>query len=140
MTPLTVDFQLDPDTKRWTATMPEVPALVTQGKTLKEAHERVRAALALFRDDAAEVILKGRTLWQSDLRISPAALRSVRTEADLRVAALDVDAQLAAATVEAVKVLVVQERQTYRAAGQLLGITHQRVEQIAKAVASEQQT
>jgi len=137
MTQLLVEYQLDPETNGWTATMPEVPAVVTQGKTLKEAHERVRVALSLFRDDAAEVVLKGRTLWPKAMGISKDALRMVKAEADLRVTALDVEAQLEIATVRAVQVLILEERQTYRAAGSLLGISHQRVEQIAKAVASE---
>lgn len=138
MTHLLVEYQLDPETNGWTATMPDVSALVTQGKTLKEAHERVRSALLLFREDADKIVLKGRTVWPRKMGgISEVALRMVRAEADLRVAALDVEAQLELATIQAVHVLIVEERQTYRAAGSLLGISHQRVEQIAKAVASE---
>ena len=137
MKPLLVEFQLDPETNGWTATMPAVPAIVTQGKTLKEAHERVRAALSLVRDDAADVVLQGRTVWHSAMGISNEALQVVQIEADLRVQALDIEAQLESATVQAVQVLVREERQTYRAAGSLLGISHQRVEQIDKNVASE---
>jgi len=49
--------------------MPEVPAVVTQGKTLNEAFQNVRKALALVREDAARVLLQGRTDW-SDRSIS----------------------------------------------------------------------
>jgi len=137
VTILIVEYQLDPETKGWTATMPKVPSLVTQGKTLKEVHGRVRVALSLVRDDAADVILQGRTLWPQEYGISREALQAVQEEADLRVKALDVEALLERATAHAVRVLVVQERQTFRSAGSLLGISHQRVEQITQLNAVE---
>ena len=136
MTILMVDYQLDPETSGWTATMPEVPALVTQGKTLKEVHGRVRSALSLLREHAADVTLQGQTVWSQDYGISNEALKLVQLEANLRVQALDVEAQLESATVQAVGVLIRKEQQTYRDAGSLLGISHQRVEQIAKLSAA----
>lgn len=139
MTTLLVEYQLDPETSGWTATMPDVPAVVTQGKTLKEAHERVRAALSLVRDDAADVVLQGRTVWPDEaFDISEEAMKVVQIEADLRVQALDIDSRLESATVQAVQILVREEKQTYRRAGSLLGISHQRVEQIVvKSAATE---
>jgi predicted RNase H-like HicB family nuclease len=137
MTTLTVEYRQDPDTNGWTATMPDEPAIVTQGKTLKEAHQRVRAALGLVRDDANEVTLRGRTVWGLRKELSSEALQAVKTEGDLRVQALELGAELERVTADAVRVLIFHENQTYRAAGQLLGITHQRVEQIAKQGATE---
>ena len=132
MKTFTVEYRQDPDTNGWTATMPDEPAVVTQGKTLKEAHQRVRAALGLVRDDANEVTLRGQTVWGAGNELSPQALRAVKAEGDLRVRALELSVELERVTADAVRVLIVNEKKTYRAAGQLLGITHQRVEQIAK--------
>lgn len=131
MRTLSVEYRHDPDTGGWTATMPEVLELVTQGRTLKETHGRVRSALGLVVDEPESVMLKGHTVWSDRPDLSQAALELVRQESDLRVQSLDLQARLEAVTAAAVQKLL-QERQTFRAAGQLLGITHQRVEQIAR--------
>jgi hypothetical protein len=117
--------------------MPEVPAVVTQAKTLAEAHARVRSALSLFRDDAADVVLLGQTVWPEyvDFGLSESALQAIKIETELRLRSLDTEAQLERATYQAVRQLMGQVGQTYRAAGLLLGISHQRVEQIAKSLA-----
>lgn len=127
-----VEYRLDPVTKGWTATMPDFPAIVTQGRTLKEAHTQVRAALSLLRRDAEEAKLRGRTVWPDSLGLSDKAIKAIREEVDLRLQALELEARLEHATAHAVQLLIRSERQTYRAAGALLGITHQRVEQIDK--------
>lgn len=137
MRPLTVEYRLDPQTQGWTATMPEVPELVTQGKTLGDAHRRVRQALALLREDAQTVELQGRAVWDASVPLSEAALEAVRTETELRIRVLDLEPLLERATAHAVQVLILEENQTYRFAGSVLGITHQRVEQIARAVVAE---
>ncbi len=137
METLIVEFSLDPETKGWTATMPAVPAVVTQGKTLKEAHARVRSALSLVYDEWETVPLRGRALWDTPLDLSKDALNVVKKEAELRIRALDIAAELERATVHAVGVLIHEEQLTYRSTGSLLGITHQRVEQIAKAEQAE---
>ena len=62
MKSLAVEYRLDTQTQRWTATVPEVPAILTQGATLEEAHDRVRSALALVRDDASCVVLRERVV------------------------------------------------------------------------------
>lgn len=127
---LIVEYRQDPETSGWTATMPDVPAVVTQGKTLKEAHERVRAALALVRPDEGETILRSRTVWDQRKELSREALQAVKAEGDLRVRSLDVNVQLERVTARAVRILINEEGLSYRNAGHLLGITHQRVEQI----------
>jgi predicted RNase H-like HicB family nuclease len=63
MSKLSVQYRQDRDTSWWTATMPEEPAVVTQGKTLRDAYENVRKALALVREDAERVQLRGKTDW-----------------------------------------------------------------------------
>ena len=94
MTTLSVEYRQDPETSGWTVTMPAVPAVVTQGRTLEEAHRRVRAALALVRGDADEVKLEGQTVWASQANLSREALEAIKAEGDLRVQSLDIEAEL----------------------------------------------
>lgn len=42
------------DDGRWFASVPAVPGCHTQGQTIEEARQRIRDALALFVDDAAD--------------------------------------------------------------------------------------
>lgn len=55
---LTARFKLDHQSGLWTATVDRVPAVVTQGKTLEETHDRVRAAIGIVRPDLANAVLK----------------------------------------------------------------------------------
>jgi predicted RNase H-like HicB family nuclease len=132
MTELSVQYRQDPQTSWWTATMPEEPAVVTQGKTLKEAYENVRKALSLVREDANRVQLRGETDWSDRADLSEDVLRAVQDESDLRVRVLEMQDQLERVTQTAVRVLIKNRRFSYGDAGQLLGITRQRVEQIDK--------
>jgi len=128
---LTVEFRQDRESNWWTATMPDVPAVVTQGKTLREAYQSVRDALSLVREDADRATLRGRTVWDRP-DLSEDVLRAVRTEGDLRLRSIEAEYELEQATREAVHLLIERKRYSFREAGQLLGITHQRVEQISK--------
>jgi len=128
-------YRQDPQTRWWTVTMPEVPAVVTQGKTLNEAFQNVRKALALVRDDAARVLLQGRTDWSDRSDLPADVLQAVQLESDLRIRFLEIEDALDRATNKAVRVLMRTKHYSYRDAGQLLGITGQRVEQISKLIA-----
>jgi predicted XRE-type DNA-binding protein/predicted RNase H-like HicB family nuclease len=129
---LSVEYRQDPQTSWWTATVTEESALVTQGKTLREARAQVRRALSCVRTDADELSLRGRTVWDHRSDLPPKMLAMLARAADLRVQSLDVDDDLDRVTSEAVHELLNERKLSYRATGQLLGITHQRVEQIAK--------
>ena len=132
--PLVVEFRQDAETSGWTVTMPSVPQLVTQGKTLKDAHSRVRLALAALGEGegAASVRLQGFVIWADRPDLSDEAMKWISQESELRVRSLDLQVELERVTKEAVRVLIERDHLTYRSAGVLLGITHQRVEQIAK--------
>lgn len=62
---LTAHFKLDPQSGGWTATVAQVPAVVTQGKTLEETHTRVRAALAVVRPDLAKCVLNTQVVFNN---------------------------------------------------------------------------
>lgn len=140
MTELSVQYRQDPDTSWWTATMPDEPAVVTQGKTLREVYENVRKALTLVREDADRVLLRGETDWSNRSDLSADVLQAVRSESDLRVRFLEAEDELERATRRAVKVLIRVRHYSFRDAGQLLGITGQRVEQISKSISQVDQS
>jgi predicted RNase H-like HicB family nuclease len=51
MTQYTVTYERDEESGWWVAQVKEVPAAITQGRTIAEARRRVREALALVLDD-----------------------------------------------------------------------------------------
>lgn len=129
-----VRYEQDPETAWWTATVPDVPAVVAQGKTLMDAHRQVRAALNLARgSNARPFFLLGETVWEKRDDLPPDAIALAKRESDLRIRCLDLQAQLDAATREAVTKLHLTRGFSLRVVARLLGITHQRVEQIAKS-------
>jgi hypothetical protein len=67
-------------------------------------------------------------------------LQAVQSESDLRVRLLEMQDELERATRTAIRVLMTTHRYSYRDAGQLLGITHQRVEQISKLMSQADQS
>jgi len=140
MSKLSVQYRQDRDTSWWTATMPEEPAVVTQGKTLRDAYENVRKALALVREDAERVQLRGKTDWSKRSDLNGDVLQAVQSESDLRVRLLEMQDELERATRTAIRVLMTTHRYSYRHAGQLLGIAHQRVEQISKLMSQADQS
>lgn len=61
---LTVNYRLNPVSGAWSATIEQVPSVVTHGTTLKEAYDRVRAALAIVRPDLNHVVLESHVVIQ----------------------------------------------------------------------------
>lgn len=134
MDTVVVRYKQDPKTAWWTATVPEEPAVVSQGKTLAEAHRRVRKAIALVRGESRPLVLQGETDWSDRNDLSNDISRLIKEEGDLRVRRLEIQEALERTTYEAVRLLIIENKFSFRAAGRLLGITHQRVQQIAQKV------
>jgi predicted RNase H-like HicB family nuclease len=135
MTALFVEYRQDSENDWWTATVREEPSVVTQGRTLQEAHDRVRKAIDLVRGQESHVPLTGETVWLGRDDLDEEVLRVAKQEGDLRVRLLQVQDELELATRDAVNELVKDRHLSYRVVGRLLGITHQRIEQIAKSLA-----
>ena len=133
METLIAQFRLDPETDWWTVTIPEVPAVVSQGKTLREAFDRVRDALGFVRNDAESIRLEPEIVWDREWNVPDEVRDVVRHANYLRLKQLQIGAELEPTTLKAVAVMIEQYRMPFRTAGQLLGITHQRVEQIFKS-------
>ena len=51
------------------ATIKEIPAVITQGKTIEEAKENVMDALGLYLEDMQHETVPGNTVLEEDLKI-----------------------------------------------------------------------
>lgn len=111
----------------WAVTVPEVPGLFTQARSLAEVADMVREALALFPE--AEV---DPACAQVHLEPVDEAGKAAVIAATANVAA-DKAKEAAARDMSAAACRLVREGITYRDAGVLLGVSHQRVQQLVKA-------
>jgi predicted RNase H-like HicB family nuclease len=122
----TVRYDRD-ESGAWIARVRGVPEAHTYGRTIEQARERVREALSLWRDNAetAEFV--------DDVHLPAKALELVTAfvEARSRAAAEQLRAQRSAQAAAA----ALTERWNYslRDAGELLGVSRQRVQQIRES-------
>ena len=120
----TVRYERDDD-GWWVASIPKLPGCHTQGRTIEQARERIREALALVIGDVAAE----RAQLHDDVELAAPLRRMIERVAATRLAA-DEKAELAtSATREAVKKLTAVGLSA-RDAGELLGLSRQRVNQI----------
>ena len=112
----------------WVVTVREVRGCRTQGRTVDEARRRIREALALFVADAAGADLI------DDVKLPATALKAIRAYATLRKRAEQEDRRAAIAARRAVRLLRGGRlKMSARDAARLLGVSHQRVHQLAHA-------
>lgn len=107
----------------WIARVPRVPGCHTYGRTLGEARRRIREALGLWVADADRAHL------DFDVRLPEQARRVVRPLTVARRRAGDAQAEARAALVVAARTLV-RAGFSLRDAGEVLGLSHQRVAQV----------
>jgi predicted RNase H-like HicB family nuclease len=123
----TVRYERD-ETGWWVAQVKEAPAAITQGRTIAEARRRIREALALALDDDAAA--KRATLID-DVRL-PADARRALKQARAARARLETERKKAQeSTAKAVRTLLNSMHLSVRDAGDLIGISPQRVHQLA---------
>jgi predicted RNase H-like HicB family nuclease len=112
----------------WTVRIKELQGVHSQGRSISQARNRVREALALFVDDAdtAEIT--------DDIKL-PAVMRRfvMKVEAVTRDAERSL-ARMAKAKEHAARKLITT--MSVRDAGAVLGLSHQRVQQLVKAKGS----
>ena len=112
----------------WVAAVRGVRGCRTQGRTVDEARRRIREALALFVDDAAGADLI------DDVKLPATAVKAIRAYATLRKRAEQEDRRAAIAARRAVRLLRGGRlKMSARDAARLLGVSHQRVHQLAHA-------
>lgn len=112
---------------RWVASVRELRGCHTQGRTVDEARRRIVEAMELFVDNAhsAKVV--------DDVRLPAGAKKAIRTYAKLRKKADQEDQRAALAARRAVRVLRGGRlNMSARDAARLLGLSHQRVHQLAQ--------
>ena len=130
MSTYTVRYERD-ESGWWVAQVKESPAAITQGRTIAEARRRIREALALALDDDAKAE-KAKLI--DDVKL-PADVRRALVRAQVARKRLEADAAVAqASTTTAIAKLVKKLGLSVRDAGELLGISYQRVQQLAPHV------
>lgn len=127
----TVRYEKD-ESGAWNVAVKELPGVFTYGRTLKEARSRVREALAVWLDDweaakAAELV--------DDIRLPAEAKRALKAARDGRKKAAELQARVAEATRVAVEQLAAAGL-SLQDAGELVGLTRQRVHQLAAAASA----
>ena len=123
----TVRFDRDADSGWWVVTVPEIQGCLTQGRSIAEGRRRIREALGLFIDEAEA----GRATLVDDVRLPPEVRRQVRQVAAVRERAERLRAQAQDVTRAAVSDLTRRAGLSVRDAAERLGISFQRVQQLA---------
>lgn len=124
----TVRYEKDPS-GWWIVTVPEVPGCLTQGRSLAEGRRRIREALALFVDEAAAA----RAELVDDIRLPARTSAVVRKVASARGQLDKVQAEAMKATAAAATLLTRKFGLSVRDAAELLGVSYQRIQQLAGA-------
>lgn len=115
-------YEREPD-GRWTVEIPDVPGCHTYGRTIDQARERLREALSLFRDapQSAE--------FEDVVRLPRTVMQRIRAAKELRETVEQEETKMVTAQVDAVRALR-KMKLGHRDAGTLLGLSHQRVQQL----------
>lgn len=112
----------------WIAQVKEAPAANTQGRTIAEARLRVREALGLaLGDDAAAQRFK----LVEDVKLPADARRALREARAARARLAEESKKAQDSTAKAVRMLLKGMHLSVRDAGELIGISPQRVPQLA---------
>ena len=116
------------ETGWWVAQVKEAPAAITQGRTIAEARRRVREALGLaLGDDAAAQ----RAKLVDDVKLPAKAQRALRQARAARARLATERKKPQDSTAKAVRTLLKGMHLSVRDAGELIGISPQRVHQLA---------
>jgi predicted RNase H-like HicB family nuclease len=126
-TSYTVRYERD-ETGWWVAQVKEAPAAITQGRTISEARRRIREALALALDDDAAA---RRVKLIDDVRLPADARRALEQARAARARLANESKKAQASTAKAVRTLLKSMHLSVRDAGDLIGISPQRVHQLA---------
>jgi predicted RNase H-like HicB family nuclease len=121
-----VVFERD-DGRAWIARVPSVRGCHTYGRTIDQARKRIREALALWVGDAEKAE------FVEEIRLPARALEAVRRSRDARRRATEQREKAHETTAEAARTLVDDLDLGLRDAADLLGLSHQRVQQLVRS-------
>jgi len=125
----TVDFKRD-ERGWWVASIREIRGCHTQARSIQQARRRLREALSLFVDDA---VAQGASFDEKVHLTQPIHVAVAKSHAARKRA--DAEAQAAArSTRAAVKLLTGRLKVSARDAGEILNLSHQRVQQLRRLV------
>jgi predicted RNase H-like HicB family nuclease len=110
----------------WIAELHGVRGVNSDGRTIAGARRRVREALALAIGDAEAA----RAVLVDDVRLPAAVRRAVKGAASARAKADQLHAAAQEATVALARELTRRHGLSVRDAAQLLGVSHQRIQQL----------
>lgn len=111
----------------WFAQVKEAPEAITQGRTIVEARRRIREALGLAIGDAAAK----RAKLIDDVKLPADARRALRQARAARARLAEESKKAQDSTAKAVRTLLEDMQLSVRDAGELIGISPQRVHQLA---------
>lgn len=111
----------------WVAQVKGIPGCHTQGRTIAQARERIREALALFDKHADKARL------EDDVRLPDNVSRLVGAQRSARSKQEAVEAELRVLNVKAARALTRQVGLSLRDAGELLGASQESVRQWVEA-------
>lgn len=108
----------------WIARVPDIPGCHTYGRTIAQARRRIREALSLWVEGAGDVT------FDEEIHLPQQARSVLRRSRALRDRVRRDRAEAHAATAHAASVLVEELDLGMRDAAELLGLSHQRVQQL----------
>ena len=112
----------------WIVDIPDVAGCHTHGRTIEQARERIREALSACVPPKTAAAAK----FNEEIRLPDRVKRYVRTVKDLRARLVAMRNELAKVERKAVKGLRKDAKLGHRDAGEILGLSHQRVHQLDK--------
>ncbi len=132
MAALTVEYERGSD-GWWIASIPRVKGCHTQGRTIEEARRRIRSALSVCEDEGWNERKARAAKLVDDVRLPPDVRAALDRSRDARAQAERVVEEAQGATLDALRRLLKDLGLSERDAAPLLGLSHQRVHQIAGA-------
>jgi predicted RNase H-like HicB family nuclease len=118
----TAVFERD-ESGAWLARIPSIRGCHTYGRTLEQARSRLREALGLWVARPEQAVIKEEIRLPTDLRAAIQRSRRTRERAER-------EREYAQEETRAAAEALVDEGVSLRDAGELLGLSHQRVQQI----------